>query len=73
MRGARVPGGRVAWTFLDLVTILGQLSLELGPIRALGLGRLTRGIEPGPMVPTMPPFFPVGEGNRLQLEKKEQA
>ena len=53
MRGARVPGGRVAWTFLGLVTVLGRLSLGPGPIRALWLGRLTRGTEPGPMVPTI--------------------
>ena len=28
-----------------------------GPIGALGLGWLARGAKPGPMVPTMPPFF----------------
>ena len=55
MRDARVPegggGGGVAWTFLGLVTVLGWLSLGPGPIGALRLGRLTRGTEPGPMVP----------------------
>ena len=57
MRGARVPGGRVARTFLGLFTVLGRLSLGPGPIGAFELGRLARGTEPGPMVPTMPPFF----------------
>ena len=32
---------------------LGWLALRLGPIEALGLGPLARGIEPGPMVPTL--------------------
>ena len=53
MRGARVPGGRVIWMFLGLDTVLGRLSLGPGPIGALGLGRLARGTEPGPMVPTV--------------------
>ena len=57
MRGARVLGGRVAQVFLGLFTILGQRALGPGPIGALGLGRLARGTEPEPMVPTMPPFF----------------
>ena len=70
MRGAWVPGGRVAWTFLGLFIILGRLSLRPGPIGAFELGRLARGTESGPMVPTMPPFFPAGEGNRPRLEKK---
>ena len=51
---------RVAQAFLGLFTVLGRLALGHGPIRALGLGRLARGTEPGPMVPTMPPFFPSG-------------
>ena len=52
IRGTRAPGQRVARAFLGLFTILGQLALGPGPIGALGLGRLARGIEPGPMVPT---------------------
>ena len=57
IRGDRAPGRRVARAFLGLLTILGRLALGLGPIGALGLGRLARGTELGPMVPTMPPFF----------------
>ena len=53
MRGAQAPGGRVARTFLSLFTILGRLSLEPGPIGAFELGRLARGAELGPMVPTV--------------------
>ena len=37
-RVARAPGRRVVRAFLGLLTILGQLDLELGPIEALGLG-----------------------------------
>ena len=48
------------------------MALGPGPIGALGLGRLARGTEPGPMVPTMPPFFHTGEGNRPRLEKKNK-
>ena len=48
IRGARAPGGRVPRAFL------GWLALGPGPIGALGLGRLARGTEPGPMVPTKP-------------------
>ena len=36
---------------------LGWLTLGLGPVGAIGLGRLARGTEPRSMVPTMPPFF----------------
>ena len=60
MRGARVLGGRVALGILGLFTVLGRLALGLGPIGAFGLGRLARGTELGPMVPTMPPFFQSG-------------
>ena len=52
MRGARVPKGRVARAFLGLFTVLDLLTLGFGPIRALGLGRLAKGTELGPMVPT---------------------
>ena len=45
-----VLGGRIDWAFL------GRLAFGPSLIGALGLGRLARGIEPGPMVPTMPPF-----------------
>ena len=57
IRGAWAPGRRVARAFLGLFTVLGWLALGPSPIGALGLSRLTRGTEPGPMVPTMPPFF----------------
>ena len=57
VRGARVPGGRVARAFQGLFTVLGWLALGPGPIGVFGLGRLARGTESGPMVPTMPPFF----------------
>ena len=56
VRGARAPGRRVTRAFLGLFTVLGRLALGPGPIGDLGLGRLARGTEPGPMVPTMPPF-----------------
>ena len=52
VRGAQTPGRRVAWAFHGLFTVLGWLALGPGPIGALGLGRLARGTEPGPMVPT---------------------
>ena len=60
IRGPRAPGRRVAREFLSLFTILGRLALGLGPIGALGMGRLARGTKPGPNVPTMPPFFLLG-------------
>ena len=60
IRGAWAPGRRVAWVFLGLLIVLSQLALGPGPIGALGLGRLARGTEPGPMVPRMPPFFVLG-------------
>ena len=49
----------------------GLLALGLGPIGALGLGRLARGTEPGPMVPTMPPFFLLGRVIVPDWEKKK--
>ena len=52
IRGARAPGRRVALALLGLLTILGRLASGPSPIGALGLGRLTRGTEPGPMIPT---------------------
>ena len=52
MRGARALGRRVARAFLGPCTVLGRLALGPGPISALRLGRLARGTEPGPMVPT---------------------
>ena len=54
IRGTRALGRRVARAFLGLFTILGPLALGPGPIEALELGRLARGTEPGPMVPTIP-------------------
>ena len=52
IKGARAPGRRVAREFLVLLIVLGWLALGPGPIGALGLSRLARGTEPGPMVPT---------------------
>ena len=72
IRGARAPGGRVSWVFLGLFTVLGRLALGLGPIGALGLGRLAKGAEPGPMVPTMPPFFLPGRVIVLGQKKKKK-
>ena len=72
--GKETSGIRGAWAFLGLLTILGRLALGPGPIRALGLGRLARGIEPGPMVPTMPPFFLPGRvivPSRKKKKKKQ--
>ena len=46
--------------------------LGLVSLGDLGLGRLARGTEPGPMVPTMP-FFSVEEEDHPRSEKKEQA
>ena len=40
---------------------LGQLVSGPFPFEALGLGRLARGVGPGPKVPTMPPFLCRGE------------
>ena len=76
MRGARAPGRRVTWAFLGLFTVLGRLALGPGPIGALGLGTLARGIEFRPMVPTMPPFFlsrRVIVPGRKKKKKKKQA
>ena len=70
MRGARVPRGRVARAFLGLFTVLGWLALGPGPIEAFGLGRLARGTELEPMVPTMPPFFLSGRVIVLGRKKK---
>ena len=47
IRGAQVPGRKVARAFL------GWLTLGLGLVGAIGLGQLARGTEPGPMVPTI--------------------
>ena len=46
IRGARVPGQRIVLAFL------GRLAFGPSPIGALVLGRLARGTEFGPMVPT---------------------
>ena len=35
-------------------------------------GLLARGPGSRPKAPTMPPFFPAGEGNRPRLEKKKE-
>ena len=74
MRGARVPKGRVARSFLGQFTVLGRPSLGPGPIGTFGLGRLAKGTESEPMVPTMPPFFLPGRVNSpVGKKKKEQA
>ena len=72
-RVVRALGRRVARAFLGLLTILGGLALGPSPIGAFGLGQLARGIEPGPMVPTMPPFFLPGRVIVPGRKKKEQA
>ena len=51
VRGARVLERRLSRAFL------GRLSFGPNPVGTIGLGRLARGTEPGPMVPTIPPFF----------------
>ena len=48
-------------------------SVRLGPNGAFGLGRLARGTEPEPMVPTMPPFFLPGRVIVPSWKKREQA
>ena len=72
MRGARVPGGRVARTFLGLFTFLGRLSLRPSPIEAFGLGRLAKETELMPMVLTMPPFFLPGRVIVPDWKKKRE-
>ena len=72
IRSARAHGWRVAWAYLGPLTILGRLALGLGPIGALGLGRLAKGIEPGPMGPIMPPFFLLGRVIVLGRKKKKR-
>ena len=73
IRGAWAPGRRIDWAFLGQLAFgpnllglpgrridrafLGRLAFGPNPIGALGLGQLARGTEPGPIVPTMPPFF----------------
>ena len=66
IRGARVPGRKVTRAFL------GRLTLGPGPFGAIGLGRLARGTDPRPMVPTMPPFFLSGK-EIIPNRKKGQA
>ena len=72
IRGAWAPRRRVARAFLGLLIVLGQLALGPGPIGALGLGRLARGTEPVPMVPTMPPFFMLGRVIVPSRKKKDK-
>ena len=47
VRGARVLGRKYSPAFLC------RLSFRPGPVGAIGLSRLARGIELGPMVPTV--------------------
>ena len=67
VRGARVLGRRFSRAFL------GRLSFRPSPVGAIGLGRLVRGTEPRPMVPTMPPFFLSGRKIIPGRKKKGQA
>ena len=50
---------------------LGRLAFGPNPFGDLGLGRLTRGTELGPMVPIMPPFSRRGERSS-PVEKKKR-
>ena len=66
IRGTRAPRRRIDRAFL------GRSAFGTSPIEALGLSWLARGIEPGPMVPTMPPFScrggrssPIGKNDKL--------
>ena len=52
-----VPRRRIVRAFL------GRLASEPNPFGTLGLGQLARGVGPGPMVPTMPPFSYQGGGS----------
>ena len=70
MRGALAPERRVAPAFLGLFTVLGRLTLGSGPIGPLGLRRLTRGTDPGPMVPTIRISFSCKEKNKKKIIKK---
>ena len=54
IRGAQAPGRRIDRAFL------GRLAFGTSLIGALGLGRMARVTEPGPMVPRMPPLFLLG-------------
>ena len=62
-----VPGWRIGRAFL------GRLAFRPSPFGALGMGLLDRGTEPGPMVPTMPPFSYRGGRSSPIGKKKEQA
>ena len=67
VRGARVLGRKFSRAFL------GRLTLGHGPVGAIGLGRLVRGTELRPMVPTMSPFFLPGRKIIPGRKKKGQA
>ena len=85
IRGAWAPERRIDWAFLGQLAFgpspfrvsgqeidrafLGRLAFGPSRIGALGLGRLVRGTEPGPMVPSMPPFSCRG-GKSSPVEKK---
>ena len=57
-----VPGRRIDRAFL------GRLAFGPNPFGALGLGRMTWGTEPGPMVPTTPHFRGVSLTTRQPAE-----
>ena len=85
IKGVRAPGQRIDQAFLGRLAFrhsllgipkrrigrafLGRLAFGPSPIGALGLDRLARGTECGPMVPTMPPFS-VDEEDHPRSEKK---
>ena len=60
-----VPGWRIDRAFL------GRLAFGPNPFGVLGLGRLARGTELVPMVPTMPPFSRRG-GRSSPVRKKKK-
>ena len=73
IRGTRAPGQRIDRAFLGRLAFgpnpfgvpgrridqafLGLVAFGLSPTGALGLGRLAKGTEPRPIVPSMPPLF----------------
>ena len=69
VRGTRVLGRKFFRAFLS------RLTLGHGPVEVIGLGRLVRGTEPGPMVPTNIFFIIKLWGNYVEVhyctKKKE--
>ena len=48
----------------------GPASSRPNPLEDIGSSWLNGGVGPGPKVPTMPPLFPVGEGDHPRLGKR---